>query len=270
MLQIERVEVPDVGEYDAEAVVCHVMGKAFPDHNTTVYYRDLRDGHEYLYITGAFGLPGFDMPGFAVVVGYDRREDEYEKKRLIRVLDEREAFGLELSGLVDNMSWLKKFYGANPLLSMWSGHGSEGDFARMTEEMVERGMRFFISPGIFSTRTSAVKDYLKTLSGYLPILDRGSCSILRRQMKNSAKTGREAKGYGPEDNPALMAIAVAVCDLMVSRPWTLGDHPYVSDGDCHVDGPVGVYGGKDEYDSMYERIGNDTDLVGSFDFDDFE
>lgn len=239
-LQLDRVELNNPGHFDSAKIICEVTGRQFPDHKTLVYYRDKTTKHEYTYIVGAFSPPGFDKPGFSVVIGYDKKKDPGYKKRLIRVLAEHEGSGKDLASMVKGMAWLKKYYGTPPLLEGWYAHLSELMQAKISEEISKIRGGFCVSLPPYQFYASPVQEYLRTLIEFSPICDMGRCYKLRGYAEKGPRNETEAFQFRPMQNPALMAFAVAVSGLMVDKPWTVEEEP-LSMG-AFNDSAVGSYG----------------------------
>lgn len=241
-LQIERIEVSRETRFTGERIVCLAEGKPFPEHKTTVYYKDKLTDHEYLYIIGAFSPPAFDMPGFVLVAGYDRHRDPETKARMIRILAEFEANGNDISSMVVGMGALYKRYGAVPLLSGWFCNVPELWSIKITEELVAQLMPFYLIPGPYWNTGGPAREYLRTLAQYMPLIRRGECNKLRGYMDRGPQSHEQALSFKPEKNPALMAVAVAVTIMAVEKPWLWTDHPMPIDPRAKQTGRYVVFG----------------------------
>lgn len=238
---IERIDIPHVEEFNAERIICSVMGKPFPEYKTITYYKHVETGHEFLFLVGAFAVPGFDRPGFALVAGYDRHPDKTYKRRLIRVIDEYEAKRSNLKSILKGIDKLRKKYAVQPLLNGWHIDVNEQGMLKISDEIHRQRMSFYPEPGPFWLSAAAAREYLKCLVENIALLDRGNCNKLRGYMERGPQTHDEALSFKREKNPALIAAAVAVTVLMVDRPWTWEMESHDTDPVLAVDENVGSY-----------------------------
>ena len=219
-LLIKRIDIPQPESLEAEKIMCQVMGKPFPEHKTVTYYRHAKTGREYLYIIGAFALPGFDRPGFALVAGYDRHEHPTHKRHLIHILDEFEASGSSLKSIFRGVKKFCRKYGAQPLLNGWYVDAKEMDMLNLSDLMHRKRMPFWPEVGPYGLLGSPASEYLRTLIENIALLDRGDCNKLRGHMERGPQTDEEGRAFRKEKNPALSAISLAVTTLVLWRPWT--------------------------------------------------
>ena len=179
-----------------------------------------------MYIIGALGYPGFHYPGYAVVVGIDRKKHPgYEKKlevpHIIRALEEVEKSNIQ--ELIKACIQLQAKYAAHPVMDrLWFADLDEAQENRAMAAIRRAGKglySFCPGKGPFFENPTPWKTYFDLLREYAPVLDRRGCPKLRSYMAAGPKNLKEVMAFKPEKNPALAAIAVAVAQLVDSKPW---------------------------------------------------
>jgi len=191
-----------------------------PDRRPVRYFKHKETGYEYLYILGAFALPGLNLPGYAVVIGLDRHEHpEFEKQHLIRALVEVED--PTTHGLMKKCIDLGTKYSAYPVLE-WYADIDKISFGSGLDGIKQAGKEFcdiLPASGPYATKDHPWKGYLLFLSQTARFLDRKNCPKLRSYMTQGPKNLKEIMAFRPENNPALAAISVAVATLLIRKPW---------------------------------------------------
>jgi len=220
---IERLAEPMTPITQGERDYALIQQKPEPERVPKYYFRHKETGAEYSWIEGAFSPPGFQYPGYAVVIGMDRHEHPDYKTHFIRGLEEFETeHQTDIEGLIKGCMALKAKYGAYPLLE-------QGFYTELTEATSERvyntisrlygeKSEFWPIPGPYSEHPKWFQQYVMTLAHYKKILDIGQCPKLKNYML-MVKDGKLLLRMKPEDNPAIAAIAYAVSELVLKRPW---------------------------------------------------
>ena len=109
----EKLEPITEGERDFAAITHRPEPERIPKY----FFRHKETQAEYSWIEGAFSPPGFQYPGFAVVIGMDRHEHPEHKVHFIRVLEEFETeHQNDIEGLIKACLALQKKYGGLPLI----------------------------------------------------------------------------------------------------------------------------------------------------------
>lgn len=213
---IEKVSIGNKDILQAQRDYYRIRNVEEPEWMPEIYYRHKKTGEEYLYVLGAFAMPGYDKPGFAVIVALDRYEDPHKGERIIRVLEEYEAASIRF--LVKGCLDMKEKYSID--------HGFYCDVDDTTQqrivdavEVIDSEAEFYPIEGPYKQAEVPFSQYLRTLIDCQRILDRGDCNKLKNYMENGPRNTREASALKPEDNPAIAAIAYAVSALMVFKPW---------------------------------------------------
>ena len=218
---LERVSITSPIYTQAEKDWAHIQGKPEPDQKPVRYFKHKETGHEYLYILGAFSPPGYNLPGYAVVIGIDWKEHPKFGKRLIRAIEEIEEKNIKK--LMKGCLALKEKYSAYPVMHrLWYAELDQVQSDRTLAAIKEVGKElydFCPASGPYKERTHPFKGYLMTLAENAKFLDRRSCPKLRAYMAIGPKNLREVMRFKPEDNPALAAIAVGVSTLIENKPW---------------------------------------------------
>ena len=222
-LVIERLAEPITPITQGERDYAEIQQKPQPERIPKYYFRHKETGAEYSWIEGAFSPPGYQYPGYAVIIGMDRQEDPKYKTHFIRGLEEFETEQLtDIEGLIKGCIALKGKYGAYPLLE-------QGFYSELTEATSERvyntisrlygeKSEFWPIPGPYSEHPQSFQQYVMTLAHYKKILDISQCPKLKNYML-MIKDGRDLLKMKPEENPAIAAIAYAVSTLIHMRPW---------------------------------------------------
>ena len=217
---IERISEPQPGPTQAEIDWAIVAGKE-PERKPVRYFKHKETGHEYLYILGAFALPGLNLPGYAVVIGLDRHEHPKHKVHLIRALEETEDRTAE--GLMKKCIDLQKKYNAYPVMHrLWYADIDEVGFDMALAGIKAGGKELYdICPasGPHGEKDHVWKANLLFLSQHAKFLDRKFCPRLRSYMSQGPKNLREVMAFKPENNPAIAAIAVGISALLINKAW---------------------------------------------------
>ena len=218
---IERVSIPGPIYTQGEIDWANVQGKDMPERKPVRYFRHKETGKEYLYILGAFALPGIYKPGYAVVIGIDRHKHHHYDKRIIRAIEETEQ--PTIKKLMKKCIKLQVKYEAYPVMSrLWYADLDDIEFDNAIEGIKAAGKdlySFCPASGPFYEKKHPWKGYLTVLSENAKVLDRRSCPRLRAYMANAPKNLQQVMSFKPEDNPALTAIAIGVSALIIHKPW---------------------------------------------------
>lgn len=213
----EKVKPITQGERD----FANIMNKPEPERHPKYYYRHKITHTEYSWIEGAFAPPGYQYPGFAIVIASDRNLNGHE--HFIRVLEEFETeHQNDIQALVKGCVALKKKYGDYPVLQQ--GFYSELDEASSDKvsnvifELYGEESKFYPISGPYSEHGNPFQQYLMTLAHYKRILDVSQAPRLKTYML-MLKKGKDLLGLKPEDNPAVAAIAYAVSAMVHKKPW---------------------------------------------------
>jgi len=218
---IERCEDEQAAILQSEKDFAKVWGQPKPERRPSYFYRHKKTGAEFCFIVGAFALPGFELPGFGVIIGLDRHKHPTHKRRIIRVLEEFEARSLR--GVIEGLLDFKRRYGVLPI----QNHLSYSDldplsYNRFANAVQKIGGNIHPLPGPYSQESNSFIEHLITFNNFKRIVDRGNCTRLRNHMACGPKNQKEALRFKPEDNPAIVSIAYAVSALMIYKPWTWG------------------------------------------------
>ena len=220
---IERLAEPITPITQGERDYAEIQHKPEPKRIPKYYFRHKDTGAEYSWIEGAFSPPGYQYPGYAVVIGMDRHEHPEHKTHFIRGLEEFETeHQTDIEGLIKGCMVLKGKYGAYPLLE-------QGFYSELTEATSERvyntisrlygeKSEFWPIPGPYSDHPQWFQQYMMTLAHYKRILDINRCPKLKSYML-MIKDGKLLLRMKPEDNPAIAAIGYGVSTLIHMRPW---------------------------------------------------
>ena len=220
-LIIQRVEEPQIPIVHGERDFAHVQNKPPPKRPHPYYFLNTETQEEYSWIEGAFAVPGYQYPGFAIIISLDRKEHPDHGKRFIRVLEEFETINLsDIEGLIEGCVALKKKYGVYPLLQ-------QGFYTELDEPTAEKvynvisklygeTSQFWPIPGAYSEEGNPFNQYFNTLAHYKSILDVSNAP----RLKNYLLMIKKGKIHlTAEDNPAIAAIAYAVSALVAKKPW---------------------------------------------------
>jgi len=221
---IERIaeQLPPITE--GERDFAHIMNKPEPERHPKYWYRHKETGAEYAWLEGGFAPPGYEYPGFAVIIAFDRVEHPDHDVRFIRVLEEFEAERQQdIEGLLKACVQLQKKYGCYPLLN--TGFYTELDEAssdrvyNIVSNLYGDESQFWPqSTSQYTGRIIPFQQYLATLAHYKKNLDVHLCPKLQNYML-MVKKGKEFTRLKPEDIPAIAAIAYAVFALVGKKPW---------------------------------------------------
>jgi hypothetical protein len=213
---IEKVSIGNKDIIQAQRDYYRIRNIEEPERMPEIYYRHKKTGKEYLYVLGAFAMPGYDKPGFAVIVALDRHEDPDKGERIIRVLEEYEGTSIKI--LVKGCLDMKEKYNID--------NGFYCDVDETTQqrvvdavEAIDSEAEFYPMVGPYAQAENSFSQYLLTLIDCQRILDRGDCNKLKNYMENGPRNIKEASALKPEDNPAIAAIAYGVSALTVFKPW---------------------------------------------------
>jgi len=218
---IERVSIDAPIYLDSEKDWAKIRGEELPERRPVRYFIHKRTGHEYLYILGAFGLPGVNKPGFALVLGIDRYHHPQHNKRIIRVLEEAES--PTIGGLMLKCIALQEKYEAYPVMSrLWYADLDEIQSDRAMKGIRDAGKDLYcICPGSgpFFEKKHPWKGYFEVLRDNSEVIDRRESEKLRSYVATGPQNLREVMAFKPENNPALAALAIGVAVLTESEPW---------------------------------------------------
>ena len=218
---IERISIPGEVYTQAERDWAVVAGKDMPPRKPVRYFKHKETGHEYLYVLGCFALPGLNLPGFAIVIGVDRYENQKYGAHLIRAIEETEDRTTE--GLMKKCIDLQKKYSAYPVMHrLWYADLDEIGFDMALAGIKKAGKELYdICPasGPHAEKEHPWKGNLLFLSQVTKFLDRKACPKLRSYMSQGPKNLREVMAFKPEKNPAIAAIAVGISALLINKMW---------------------------------------------------
>ena len=166
-------------------------------------------------------MPGYQYPGFALIIALDRNEHPETKKKYIRVLEEFEnTNSADIEKLIKTCVGLQKKYGVYPLLQQ--GFYTELDepsadkVANIISNLYGESSNFWPIPGIYSEEANSFKQYFNTLAHWKNILDVSNAP----RLKNYLLMIKKGKIHlTPEDNPAIATLAYAVSNLIAKKPW---------------------------------------------------
>lgn len=204
--------------YEAERIVCETDGKKLPDTRTSYYFVHRETKREYAGVVFAVAPPGFEMPGFGLVLGYDRSLNS-RNTRFIHVIDEFECNKRGLEPIVKEMDHVSRKYGLT-YSKNWYIEANNNIIQRLTELVIDQKLRFYFNGGPYFGMNGSVREYLKTLAEYTSIIERGSCVKLKTYTDFGPSDHDSAMAFRPEKIPAIMALAVGVSVLMIDKPWT--------------------------------------------------
>jgi len=219
---IERIaeKLPSITE--GERDFAHITNKPEPERHPKYWYRHKITGAEYAWIEGAFAPPGYEYPGFAVVIALDRIEHP-DHGRFIRVLEEFEIeMQHDIEGLIKACVQLQKKYGCYPILHQ--GFYTELDEASsdrvydIISKLYGEESQFWPISSQYPGRAISFQQYLANLAHYKRVLDVNQCPKLQNYML-MVKKGKDFLRLRPEDSPAIAAIAYAVTALIDKKPW---------------------------------------------------
>lgn len=220
-LIIQRIEESQLPIVQGERDFAHIQKKPPPKRPHPYYFKHTETQVKYSWIEGAFAPPGYQYPGFALIIALDRKEHPNYGKRYIRVLEEFEtADQIDIESLIKGCVALKKKYGVYPLLQ-------QGFYTELDEPSTEKvfnvisklygeNSEFWPIPGVYSEEANSFKQYFNTLAHYKSILDVGNAPKLKNYLL-MIKKGKIR--FTAEDNPAIAAIAYAVSALVAKKPW---------------------------------------------------
>jgi hypothetical protein len=218
---IERISIQGPIYTQAEKDWAIIAGKDMPPKKPVRYFKHKKTGHEYLYILGAFALPGLNLRGYAIVIGLDRHEHPKYGMRIIRAIEEVEDKTTQ--GLMKKCIDLQKKYSAYPVMNrLWYADLDEVGFDMALAGIKKSGKELYdICPasGPYAEKVHPWKGYLLFLSQVVKFLDRRDCPKLRSYMAQGPKNLREVMTFKPEHNPAIAAIAVGISALLITKPW---------------------------------------------------
>ena len=218
---IKRISIPPPIVTQAEKDWAKVRGLKEPERKPVRYFRNIETGAEYLYILGAFALPGVNAPGYGIVLGIDREPHPQEGKRVIRAIEEVER--ATTPELMAALIQLQKKYEAYPVMNrIWYADLDDIQSDRALASLKGAGKDYyFLCPasGPFFEKPHPWKGYLELLRENIKSLDRRNCPRLKNYMAVGPQNLAEVMAFKPENNPALAAIAVGVAALVEYRPW---------------------------------------------------
>lgn len=218
---IERISIKPPIVSMAEKDWARVQNRKPPERKPVRFFRNTVTGDEYLYILGAFALPGITLPGYGIVLGIDRGKHPEYGKRIIRTIEEVEQPAIP--ELMADLIKLQKKYEAYPVMSrIWYADLDEIQSDRAMDGLKEAGSNLYSfcpASGPFFEKPQPWKGYFEVLRDHVRILDRRQCPKLRNYMAAGPKNLRDVMAFKPENNPALAAIAVGVAVLTEMKPW---------------------------------------------------
>ena len=220
-LIIKRIEESQPPIVHGERDFARIQKKPEPKRPHPYYFLNTKTQAEYSWIEGAFAVPGYQYPGFAIIIALDRKEHPEHKQRFVRVLEEFETERqIDIEGLICGCVELKKKYGVYPLLQQ--GFYTELDepasdkVFNVISKLYGENSEFWPIPGVYSEEANSFKQYFNTLAHYKSILDVSNAP----KLKNYLLMIKKGKIHlTPEDNPAVAAIAYAVSALVAKKPW---------------------------------------------------
>jgi len=218
---IQRIDIEQPPIVQGERDFARIQKKPEPKRPNPYYFLNTETQAEYNWIEGAFAPPGYQYPGFAIIIALDRNEHPEHKQRFIRVLEEYETEKqTDIKGLIKGCVALKEKYGVYPLLQQ--GFYTELDepasdkIFNTISRLYGEESKFWPIPGVYSEEANSFKQYFNTLAHYKSVLDVSNAP----KLKNYLLMIKKGKIHlTSEDIPAVSAIAYAVSALVAKRSW---------------------------------------------------